>query len=91
MQNIRRCILKYKHLKENIKRDIKKTDSLEEKVRLSLDLYAFPRQSSVCRHRRMCSVTGYFRHHIRFFNMSRHGLLKSVNRGVVPGMYVISW
>lgn len=65
--------------------------SEEEKFEAVLKLQKLPRDSSVCRGQKRCSVTGRPRGVYRKFGLGRNKLRESVMRGDVPGVTKASW
>jgi small subunit ribosomal protein S14 len=84
-------ISKYSAKRENIKTELKKLDSYQDKVVLFKKLQALPRNSAPCRHRNRCWVTGRSRAFYKDFGLSRHVLREMAHEGSIPGLKKSSW
>jgi small subunit ribosomal protein S14 len=67
------------------------TASEEEKFEAHIKLQKLPRDSSSCRLRNRCSLTGRPHGFYRKFGLGRNKLRESVMRGDVPGVTKASW
>ncbi len=56
-----------------------------------LKLQTLPRDSSVCRQRNRCNITGRPHGYLRKFGLSRIKLREHMMRGEVPGLKKASW
>lgn len=65
--------------------------SFEEKSAATVTLQKLPRDSSPCRARNRCSLTGRPHGYYRKFGLSRNMLRAAIMRGDVPGVTKASW
>lgn len=65
--------------------------SFEEKEAAQLRLQKLPRDSSRCRLRNRCNLTGRPHGYYRKFGLGRNKLRESTMRGDVPGVVKASW
>lgn len=63
----------------------------EERWESMLSLQKLPRDSSRCRSRNRCAVTGRPRGYYRKFGLSRSKLREVIMRGEAPGVVKASW
>lgn len=56
-----------------------------------IDLQRLPRDSSVCRQRNRCAISGRPRGYFRRFGLSRNMLREMILRGEAPGVVKSSW
>lgn len=63
----------------------------EEKTAAIIALAKLPRDSSPCRQRNRCSITGRPRGVYRKFKLARTKLREAAMRGEVPGLKLASW
>ncbi|MBS1212328.1 MAG: rpsN [Proteobacteria bacterium] len=63
----------------------------EERQEAELKLQKLPRDSSPCRARNRCNLTGRPHGYYRKFGLGRNKLRESVMRGDVPGVVKASW
>lgn len=70
-----------------------KNESLSEQERIAAEikLQKLPRDSSPCRGRNRCNLTGRPHGYYRKFGLGRNKLRESVMRGDVPGVHKASW
>ena len=70
-----------------------KNESLpeEERIAAELKLQKLPRDSSPCRGRNRCNLTGRPHGYYRKFGLGRNKLREAVMRGDVPGVHKASW
>jgi len=80
--------VKRRALKEQI-RDPK--TNVEEKEKALLELQKLPRDSSPCRSRNRCKITGRPHGVYRKFGLGRNKLREATMRGDVPGLSKASW
>jgi small subunit ribosomal protein S14 len=67
------------------------TASNEEKVEAAVKLQKLPRDSSPCRQRNRCVITGRSRGVYAKFGLGRNKLREATMRGDVPGLRKASW
>jgi small subunit ribosomal protein S14 len=84
-------VQKYKTVRESIKKEIKETFSLEEKLVLHRKLQGFPRNSSPVRLHNRCSLSGRPKGYFRDFGISRHVLREMAHECLLPGVTKSSW
>jgi small subunit ribosomal protein S14 len=65
--------------------------SAEDKEAAHLKMQKLPRDSSKCRLRNRCSLTGRPHGYYRKFGLGRNKLRESTMRGDVPGLVKASW
>ncbi len=65
--------------------------SFEDKETAHLKLQKLPRDSSKCRLRNRCNLTGRPHGYYRKFGLGRNKLRESTMRGDVPGVVKASW
>nr|YP_009296555.1 ribosomal protein S14 [Apophlaea sinclairii]AOM65695.1 ribosomal protein S14 [Apophlaea sinclairii] len=89
----RRIILvnKYSKKRQTIKKLIRATNSIFKKLQLQEKLQKLPRDSSLCRVRNRCWLTGRSRGYYRNFGLSRHVLREMAREGFLPGVTKSSW
>lgn len=74
---------------KQIIRDPNKT--AQERLDAKFKLAALTRNSSPCRLRNRCSITGRARAYNRLTGLGRHALLELANQGRLPGIAKASW
>lgn len=84
-------VKKYASKRENLKKAICETSSLEEKLVLHRQLQKLPRNSAAVRLHNRCIVTGRPRGFFRDFGLSRHVLREYALQGLLPGVVKSSW
>ena len=67
------------------------TASYEEKMEAVVKLQKLPRDSSECRQRSRCAITGRPRGVYAKFGLARNKLREATMRGDVPGLRKASW
>ena len=67
------------------------TASYEEKMEAVVKLQKLPRDSSECRQRNRCAITGRPRGVYAKFGLARNMLRKATMNGDVPGLRKASW
>nr|YP_009296157.1 ribosomal protein S14 [Sebdenia flabellata]AOM65092.1 ribosomal protein S14 [Sebdenia flabellata] len=82
---------KYKKQRIELKRKIKKTSDFIEQIKLQKDLQKLPLNSSPCRKRNRCWLTGRSRGVYRNFGLSRHVLREMAHECLLPGIKKSSW
>ena len=92
-REIKRALLikKYTHKRIKIKKAIKKTSDFFEQIKLQEQLQKLPRNSSQCRYRNRCWLTGRSRGFYRDFGLSRHVLREMGHNCLLPGLRKSSW
>ena len=92
-REIKRIELNSKHEIERIKlkKELKKTTNFDEQMDLQRRLQNLPRNSSKCRLKNRCWVTGRSRGFYRDFGLSRHILREMSHRCLLPGVKKSSW
>jgi len=63
----------------------------EDRWNAVLKLQSLPRDSSACRQRNRCNITGRPHGYMRKFGLSRIKLREHMMRGEVPGLKKASW
>lgn len=91
-ENRRRLVKKYSAKRARLKA-IAEDKSLpaDERFAARLKLAELPRNSSPCRVRNRCEVTGRPRGYYRKLRMSRISLRDLASKGQIPGMVKSSW
>ena len=85
-------VKKYAVKREALKAIIKSpSSSYEEVIAAVQKLQALPRDSSPCRQRNRCRLTGRPHGFYRKFGLSRNKLREAAMRGDVPGLRKASW
>ncbi|MBX6421713.1 MAG: 30S ribosomal protein S14 [Sinobacteraceae bacterium] len=83
---------RYAKKREALKRIVSSpTASYEEKAAAVVALQKLPRDSSPCRQRKRCKLTGRPRGVYRKFGLARTKLREAAARGEVPGLKKASW
>nr|YP_009564982.1 ribosomal protein S14 [Gelidium galapagense]QBA96333.1 ribosomal protein S14 [Gelidium galapagense] len=82
---------KYQDTRKQIKQRIKQTLDFKEKIKLQEDLQKLPRNSSPCRIRNRCWMTGRSRGFYRDFGLSRHVVREMSHECLLPGVTKSSW
>jgi small subunit ribosomal protein S14 len=86
-----RLIMKYSKKRDTLKKQIKETTFLKEKLTLHRKLQQLPRNSSTVRLHNRCMVTGRPKGYFRNFGLSRHVLREMAHDGLLPGVTKASW
>ncbi len=82
----------YAAKREALKKIISGTNSsYEEKLEAATKLQKLPRDSSPCRQRNRCELSGRSRGVYRKFGLGRNMLRKATMNGDVPGLRKASW
>ena len=85
-------IKKYHEKREALKATISSTTSSEEeKWDAVIALQKLPRDSSPCRHRNRCAITGRPHGFLRKFGLSRIKVRELMMKGEIPGLKKASW
>nr|YP_010170996.1 ribosomal protein S14 [Chondria tumulosa]QSD57137.1 ribosomal protein S14 [Chondria tumulosa] len=82
---------KYHKRKIEIKNLIKSVNSFEKNIKIQESLQKIPRNSSKCRHRNRCWMTGRSRGFYRDFGLSRHVFREMSHNCLLPGVQKSSW
>lgn len=80
---VRRAALKVAMLDASLSED--------EREAARMKFHALPRNSSPCRLRNRCSLTGRPRGYYRKFALGRNKLREAAMQGLVPGLVKASW
>ncbi len=87
-----RIVRKYQSERVRLKKLIQSSQiSDEERLQAIADLQVLPRNSSPCRLRNRCVVTGRPRGFYRKFGLSRNKLREHAMNGDIPGLVKASW
>nr|QOS04583.1 30S ribosomal protein S14 [Sarcopeltis skottsbergii] len=86
-----KLVTKYKQERNNIKNSIKLETNFIEKMELQKKLQKLPRNSSNCRLRNRCWMTGRSRGIYNDFGLSRHVLREMSHECLLPGVTKSSW
>ena len=73
------------------KRVIEQGLSLDERMEATMQLQKLPRDSSRCRQRNRCGLTGRPRGYYRRFGLGRNKLREIIMQGEAPGVTKSSW
>ncbi len=65
--------------------------SFDQRMAAQIVLQKLPRDSSPCRQRNRCAITGRPRGYYRRFGLGRNKLREAAMRGDVPGLTKASW
>lgn len=87
-----KLVQKYAAKRAELKAIISNPDTeFEELMAAQAKLNALPRDSSPCRQRNRCRITGRPHGYYRKFGLSRIKLREAAMRGDVPGLVKASW
>ncbi|ADM89812.1 putative 30S ribosomal subunit protein S14 [Candidatus Zinderia insecticola CARI] len=84
-------ILKYKEIRNNLKKNIKNEKNIKKKYNLIKKLQNLPRNSNPTRKRNRCFLTGRSRGYFRRFGLSRIKIREMAIKGEIPGIIKASW
>nr|YP_009774052.1 30S ribosomal protein S14 [Caulacanthus okamurae]QIZ74669.1 30S ribosomal protein S14 [Caulacanthus okamurae] len=84
-------INKYQNKRENIKKALKKATNFTDYITLQQKLQKLPLNSTICRQRNRCWMTGRSRGFYRNFGLSRHVLREMAHDCLLPGLKKSSW
>lgn len=87
----RKLVEKYEVTRESLKRRIKSSLPIRDKLTISERLQSLPRNSTPVRLRNRCSLTGRPRSNYRDFGLSRHVPREMAHTCVLPGVSKSSW
>lgn len=82
---------KYSDKRNLLKKNIKKSTSLEQKLYWHLKIQQLPKNSSKVRLHNRCLITGRPKGFFRFFGLSRHLIRDFAHQGLLPGVIKSSW
>ncbi|MGQ2964063.1 MAG: 30S ribosomal protein S14 [Agrobacterium sp.] len=86
-----RLVMKYAIKRDILKKAIKETTLLKDKLALHRKLQQLPRNSASVRLHNRCLVTGRPKGYYRDFGLSRHVLREMAHQGLLPGVQKSSW
>ncbi|MDO8414607.1 MAG: 30S ribosomal protein S14 [Agitococcus sp.] len=87
-----KAVAKYSDLRQQLKATIKNVNATDdERWAAILKLQSLPRNSSPCRLRNRCGITGRPHGFFRKFGLARIKLREAVMQGDVPGVVKASW
>nr|YP_009547293.1 ribosomal protein S14 [Adiantum tricholepis]AYW14949.1 ribosomal protein S14 [Adiantum tricholepis] len=89
--NKKKLVRKYDVLRQFLKREIKNSLRIQEKLIIFEKLQSLPRNSAPVRLRNRCSLTGRPRSNYRDFGFSRHVPREMAHTCVLPGVLKSSW
>nr|YP_010270947.1 ribosomal protein S14 [Pteris semipinnata]UJY97892.1 ribosomal protein S14 [Pteris semipinnata] len=86
-----KLVKKFDVVRQSLKRQIKSSLQIQEKLILFKRLQSLPRNSAPVRLRNRCSLTGRPRSNYRDFGFSRHVPREMAHTCVLPGVSKSSW
>nr|YP_009426248.1 ribosomal protein S14 [Diplazium bellum]ASU94965.1 ribosomal protein S14 [Diplazium bellum] len=86
-----KLVKKYEATRQSLKRRIKSSLPIQDKLTISRRLQSLPRNSAPVRLRNRCSLTGRPRSNYRDFGLSRHVPREMAHTCVLPGVSKSSW
>jgi small subunit ribosomal protein S14 len=87
----KKLITRFSKRREEILKELKKTNSLESIFALNKKLQQLPRNSSKIRLRNRCWKTGRPRGYFRFFGLCRNAFRELAHDCFLPGVTKASW
>ena len=87
----KKLVTRYSKKREEILKQLKKVESLEEIFTLNEKLQKLPRNSSSIRVRNRCWKTGRPRGYFRYFGLCRNALRELSHDCFLPGVIKASW
>lgn len=87
----KKLVKKYEVIRQSLKRQIKSSLPIQDKLTTSKRLQSLPRNSAPVRLRNRCSLTGRPRSNYRDFGLSRHVPREMAHACVLPGVSKSSW
>lgn len=87
----KKLVKKYALKRIELKNQIKKASSLEEKFAISEKIQRLPKNSAPIRLRNRCWKTGRPRGYFRFFGLCRNALREMAHECLLPGVIKASW
>nr|YP_009920253.1 ribosomal protein S14 [Adiantum nelumboides]YP_010341196.1 ribosomal protein S14 [Adiantum reniforme var. sinense]QMQ99253.1 ribosomal protein S14 [Adiantum nelumboides]QOH99624.1 ribosomal protein S14 [Adiantum reniforme var. sinense]UNZ94129.1 ribosomal protein S14 [Adiantum reniforme var. sinense] len=89
--NKKKLVKKYNVLRQLLRREIKNSSRIQDKIIISERLQSLPRNSARVRLRNRCSLTGRPRSNYRDFGFSRHVPREMAHSCILPGVLKSSW
>nr|YP_009426424.1 ribosomal protein S14 [Diplazium dushanense]ASU95141.1 ribosomal protein S14 [Diplazium dushanense] len=86
-----KLVRKYEATRQSLKRRIKGSLPIQDKLTISRRLQSLPRNSAPVRLHNRCSLTGRPRSNYRDFGLSRHVPREMAHTCVLPGVSKSSW
>jgi len=87
-----KLVHKFEAKRKTLKEIIRNPDSsYEDREAAHIQLQKLPRDSSACRIRNRCNLTGRPHGYYRKFGLARNKLREATMRGDVPGLSKASW
>nr|YP_009426336.1 ribosomal protein S14 [Diplazium dilatatum]YP_009426512.1 ribosomal protein S14 [Diplazium striatum]QHB77946.1 ribosomal protein S14 [Diplazium aberrans]QKV46729.1 ribosomal protein S14 [Diplazium maximum]ASU95053.1 ribosomal protein S14 [Diplazium dilatatum]ASU95229.1 ribosomal protein S14 [Diplazium striatum] len=86
-----KLVRKYEATRQSLKRRIKSSLPIQDKITISKRLQSLPRNSAPVRLRNRCSLTGRPRSNYRDFGLSRHVPREMAHTCLLPGVSKSSW
>lgn len=86
-----RLVMKYATKRAILKRLMKESTILKEKLALHRKIQQLPKNSSFVRLHNRCMITGRPKGFYRDFGLSRHVLREMAHQGLLPGVRKSSW
>uniref|UniRef100_A0A248RCT7 Small ribosomal subunit protein uS14c n=1 Tax=Diplazium unilobum TaxID=1678212 RepID=A0A248RCT7_9MONI len=86
-----KLVRKYEATRQSLKRRIRSSLPIQDKLTISRRLQSLPRNSAPVRLRNRCSLTGRPRSNYRDFGLSRHVPREMAHTCVLPGVSKSSW
>jgi len=86
-----RLVMKYAKKREMLKKLMKQSTILKEKLALHRKLHDLPKNSSFVRLHNRCMITGRPKGFYRDFGLSRHVLREIYHQGLLTGVQKSSW
>lgn len=86
-----KLVRKYEATRQSLKRQIKSSLPIQDKITISKRLQSLPRNSAPVRLRNRCSLTGRPRSNYRDFGLSRHVPREMAHTCLLPGVSKSSW
>jgi len=87
----KRLVNQYSEKRKEIRKKLKKADSLDMIFELNEKLQKLPRNSAPTRVRNRCWKTGRPRGFFRFFGLCRNAVREMSHEGLLPGVTKASW
>nr|QUG10407.1 ribosomal protein S14 [Hymenophyllum coreanum]QUG10494.1 ribosomal protein S14 [Hymenophyllum polyanthos]QUG10581.1 ribosomal protein S14 [Hymenophyllum wrightii] len=86
-----KLVNKYHSVRQSLKREMRQSSSIQNKLEISKELQYLPRNSASTRLHNRCSLTGRPRSNYRDFGLSRHVLREMAHACLLPGVIKSSW
>jgi len=86
-----KLVKEYDLIRQSFKQQIRKSSSIQEKIKISKGFQSLPRNSAPVRLRKRCSLTGRPRSNYRDSGLSRHVLREMAHTCLLPGVIKSSW